>query len=93
MPRDSPADASSPDKLTIELLSSELQELKAAHEEKLGEIKSLEEKPLRLQAEFENYKKRQVREREVSRRSANEDLLRAMLPVLDNLERAVEHGE
>ena len=31
-------DAASPDKLTIELLSTELQELKAAHEEKLNEV-------------------------------------------------------
>ena len=57
------------------------------------ELEGCRDKLLRLQAEFENYKKRQVREREVYRRSANEDLLRAMLPVLDNLERAVEHGE
>ena len=57
------------------------------------ELEASRYKLLRLQAEFENYKKRQVREREVYRRSANEDLLRAMLPVLDNLERAVEHGE
>lgn len=47
---------------------------------------------LRLQAEFENYKKRQVREREESRKSANERLLTVLLPVLDNLERALEHG-
>jgi molecular chaperone GrpE len=47
---------------------------------------------LRLQAEFENYKKRQVKEREESRKSANERLLTVLLPVLDNLERALEHG-
>jgi molecular chaperone GrpE len=57
------------------------------------ELEACRDKLLRLQAEFENYKKRQVRDREIYRRSANEDLLRAMLPVLDNLERAVEHGE
>jgi molecular chaperone GrpE len=57
------------------------------------EFEACRDKLLRLQAEFENYRKRQVREREIYRRSANEDLLRAMLPVLDNLERAVEHGE
>lgn len=57
------------------------------------ELETCRDKLLRLKAEFENYKKRQVREREIYRRSANEDLLRAMIPVLDNLERAVEHGE
>jgi molecular chaperone GrpE len=57
------------------------------------ELEACRDKLLRLQAEFENYKKRQVRERVAYRKSANEDLLRATLPVLDNLERAVEHGE
>jgi molecular chaperone GrpE len=57
------------------------------------EIAACRDKLLRLQAEFENYKKRQAREREVYRKNANEGLLRAILPVLDNLERAVEHGE
>jgi len=47
---------------------------------------------LRLQAEFENYKKRLVKEREESRKSANERLLTQLLPVLDNLERSLEHG-
>lgn len=52
-------------------------------------IKELEEKDLRNKAEFANYKKR--REEEVSRmlKFANEDLLKELLPILDNIERAV----
>ena len=66
-------------------------------EESLGaaqeEVENLKDKLIRLQAEFENYKKRQAREREEHRRKANEGVLEEMLPVLDNLERAMEHGD
>ncbi len=57
--------------------------------EKDQEIAVLKDRLLRLQAEFENYKKRQSRERAESVRSASADLLREFLPILDNLERAL----
>ena len=44
---------------------------------------------LRLQAEFENYKKRMAREKAEFLKFANEGLLLEFLPVLDNLERAL----
>jgi len=44
---------------------------------------------LRLQADFENYKKRVEREREATERHANAGLMTRLLPVLDNFERAV----
>lgn len=56
------------------------------------EVSEYRENLIRLQAEFENYKKRQAKEREEGRKSANERLLKEFLPVLDNLERAVEHS-
>jgi len=62
-----------------------LQEL----EEKAKEAERLYDRLLRLQAEFENYKKRVAREREEFIKFANESLLLEMLPVLDNLERAL----
>ena len=48
---------------------------------------------LRERADLENARKRHQREREESIRFANDRLLREMIPVLDNLERAVEHAE
>jgi molecular chaperone GrpE len=42
-----------------------------------------------LAAEFENFRKRVVREREAQAAFGNEKLLRAVLPFLDNLERAM----
>jgi len=45
---------------------------------------------LRISAEFENYKKRKDRETADFRKYANEVLVKELLPVIDNLERAIE---
>ncbi|HZV70058.1 MAG TPA: nucleotide exchange factor GrpE [Saprospiraceae bacterium] len=55
----------------------------------IGEMK---EKNLRLLAEFENYKKRTVRERLELLSSASKDLILSLLPVLDDFERAIKHA-
>ena len=47
---------------------------------------------LRLAADFENYKRRKAQELRDSHRYASEEAARALLPVLDNLRRAVEHA-
>src|ERR1700721_2045436 len=47
---------------------------------------------LRLAADFENFKRRKNQEIVDTRRYESEDAARAMLPVLDNLRRAVEHA-
>lgn len=51
------------------------------------------EKYIRLLADFDNHRKRTVRDLEDGRRYANESLLRDFLPVLDNLERALAHSK
>jgi len=48
---------------------------------------------LRSQAEMENMKKRNRKEREDYIKFANESLIKEMLPVLDNLEKAMSHSE
>ncbi len=48
----------------------------------------LEERLLRLQADFDNFRKRTLREREDLYRRANEDIMLELLPVLDHLELA-----
>ncbi len=45
---------------------------------------------LRVSAEFDNYKKRADRQMEDLRKFANENLLKELLSVVDNLERAIE---
>jgi molecular chaperone GrpE len=47
----------------------------------------------RLQAEFLNYKRRVDRDRELVKQNATYQALSAMLPVLDDIDRAREHGE
>ncbi|MFQ6067834.1 MAG: nucleotide exchange factor GrpE [bacterium] len=47
----------------------------------------------RLKAEFENYKRRSQKEKERIVSWSNEDLIKQFLPVLDDLERAVDSGQ
>lgn len=59
-------------------------------EEQLGEELAKEkDKFLRLFAEFENYKKRTSKERMDLFKTANQEVLQAMLPVLDDFDRAM----
>ena len=53
----------------------------------------MREQMLRIAADFENFRKRSRREIEESARHSRETLLRELLPVFDNLERAVAHAE
>ena len=61
-------------------------------EEKLEtEIKKEKDKFLRLFAEFENYKRRTAKERIELFSTASEDVMKTLLPVLDDFERALAH--
>ena len=55
------------------------------------EAKEHYDKLLRVMAEFENFKKRQAREREELVRFSNEKLLSQLLPALDDLDRVLDH--
>lgn len=57
------------------------------------EVRELKDKYLRLFAEFDNYKKRTVRERLDLMRSASQDIMAALLPVLDDFDRAKKNAE
>jgi molecular chaperone GrpE len=61
-------------------------------EEKTKEAEENYARLLRLAADMENLKKRQERELAELRQFANENLIKELLPVVDNLERALEHG-
>ena len=53
-----------------------------------AELAELKDKYLRLAAEFENYKRRTTKERIELFKTANQELMTALLPVLDDFERA-----
>ncbi len=54
------------------------------------ELQISQDKYLRLAAEFENYKRRAQRDQSDSIRFGNESLLKNLLPIIDNLERALQ---
>jgi len=70
----------------------EIEALKKKLEEKEKEAKDYYDRLLRTAADFENFKKRAAREKEEWTKYANEDLMRAILPFVDNLERALNHA-
>ena len=87
------------DEKSIESLESFAEELKTQNkkfdEENIkltNEIDALKERMLRLNAEYENFRKRTAKEKEGIYTDACEDVLKNMLPVLDNLERALSVG-
>jgi len=54
---------------------------------------NMEDRYLRVNAEFENYKKRMIRESSDRFKFFNLDLIKELLPSLDNLERAINHAK
>jgi len=62
----------------------------ATAEEKLAEV---QDRYLRLSAEYDNFRKRTLREKIDLQKSANENLLGALLPVADDFDRAMQSLE
>lgn len=58
-----------------------------------SELADLKDKYLRLAAEFENYKRRTTKERADLFKTANQELMVALLPVLDDFDRARLHTQ
>jgi molecular chaperone GrpE len=59
---------------------------------KEGQIQDLQDRLLRIQAEFDNFKKRINRDKADMVRFSNENLILTILPVIDNFERAISHA-
>ncbi len=74
------------DQTEIAPLQAEIESLRREAEEQRG-------RAMRWQAEFENYQKRIQRQMVDDHRYALADLIRDLLPVLDNLQRAIEAAE
>jgi len=58
-----------------------------------AKIKELNEKYLRLYSEFDNYRKRTIKERSELIKTAGEEVFKAVLPVIDDFERAIKANE
>ena len=73
--------------------SEEKAEEKDPLEKAQDEIAELKDKWLRSVAEFENYRKRTLKERAELILNGGEKVISAILPILDDMERAIENGE
>jgi molecular chaperone GrpE len=62
---------------------------KSSKEQKTEAVPQVDESYLRLQADFNNYRKRVLREKEDLYQRANEDIMEELLPVMDHLELAL----
>jgi molecular chaperone GrpE len=79
--------------MTDEQNRQQQEELPEQEQEQEEEQEVVDDRLLRLAADFENYKKRAARERQEYIALANERLLKELLPVLDDLERALSAAE
>lgn len=73
-------------KKEVELLKKQIEALE-------NEKKEIRDSAMRAAAEAENFKKRLTREKEDFVKYSNEKVIKELLPVVDNLERAVDHAK
>ena len=78
-------------KLTAAL--AQLEDSTSRARETQARLKEEHERLLRTAAEFDNFKKRALKEKDDVRKYGAESMLKDFLPVADNLERALDHAE
>lgn len=76
------------DSENIQEESNAMSKLKKENEELKKEFESLKSQYLRLAADFDNFRKRQIQEKQDLVKYSAADTVKAMIPVLDNLDRA-----
>jgi molecular chaperone GrpE len=74
----------------LEQLKLQLEASMAKGRELMDKIKDEHEKMLRATADLENFKKRAAKEREDTQKFGNEKLLKDFIPIIDNIDRALE---
>lgn len=78
--------------VVLEGIEAEIEEVNALADA-LAEANEMRDRYLRLKAEWDNYRKRTEVERADERSRATQRLVEKLLPVLDDLERAIEHSD
>ena len=76
---------------SIEQLSAEIETLEKQLEEAESKVSEYKDGWMRSQAEFQNYRKRIERDNEMTYASMKGDIIKKVLPVLDDLERALQN--
>jgi len=77
----------------VDPANTEIEELRAKLEEKTHQCEEYLNAVQRTAAEFDNFKKRTIKEKEALSLDASIDTINALLPVVDNLERALKAAE
>jgi molecular chaperone GrpE len=100
VPTGAPAAASGPDEgggasdtEPVDLVAARIAELQAEVEAAQAQSKDAHERLLRKAADYENAKRRHQKERDDLTKFAAESVLKEIVPVVDDLERAIEHGQ
>ena len=87
-----PDAAAAPDTAATSPLEERVRELERGLQEARGEAQAAADRALRTLAEFDNYRRRTEREREEAIGRGRADVLRELLEVCDNFDRALEHA-
>ena len=77
------------DKKKSKKLEGKIEELEKALAAKEGELAEQNDKYMRMMAEYDNFRKRSAKEKEGTYADAYADALTSIIPIIDNLERAV----
>lgn len=75
-----------------ELEEEVVEKVEVLENEAEKELQELTDRYKRLFAEFENYKKRNIKEKESLRNMLVSDIMMSILPIIDNLEKAIATG-
>ena len=89
---ETPAPRETTEKMAEEIKPEGEKDMAVALEEAKNKLQESEDKLLRLAADFDNTRKRLEREREISLKYAEENILKELLPGIDNIERAMDQG-
>ena len=81
------------DKKKLKKAEAQVAELEKKLEAANAELEAANDKYMRMIAEYDNFRKRSVKERESCYSDAYADAVNAVLPVLDNLERAAMYSD
>ena len=81
------------DRKKVKKLESEIEALRHQLQKAEERAAAAEDKYMRMIAEYDNFRKRSVKERESCYADAHADAVNAVLPVLDNLERAAVYSD
>ena len=73
--------------------AEEQENAETPEEPELSELEQLKDKYLRAVAEFDNYRKRTIKEKAELILNGSERAVQAVLPIIDDMERAIENGE